>query len=346
MRYYKYVKSQDSVFSFRVHKAVRACRPLAIAKYKSRWEDALDEAFFHVLNNFDDSKGSLESYALSIVGTIYLNKYSREVGSNMVYEIESDKKATKDTQIDNPYEDLLTNIEEEDIDYEGEVQACIQYLLPYFVKDFNLFKNMTVGSRKLKYSGLFEKYPYKVISEAVQRLAEGYDDMVFLDFMSKECKIRSFNEEKLSSLMDPYLRYLGMVEDIVKCENIGSRRKKYAYLINLKDVISGFYSMFYGNGGVASRLIAGETVYCSLSGNLVFSRKKLAECINSEIMWYIFFVRPNLRILQYKEESSLLVSSSRVDEKMIEITVFNTKLYIPMKRMVIGKVESKTGKGD
>ena len=119
MKYYRYVRNSDSVLAFKVHNAVMNCKQLAIAKYKSNWEDALDDAYFHILEHFDESQGSLEHYAMSVVSTIYLNKYSREVGSDIVFDIESDKYAVEKDEETNPYNMYF---EEEDVEYSKQVE--------------------------------------------------------------------------------------------------------------------------------------------------------------------------------------------------------------------------------
>lgn len=339
MRYYKYVRMQDQVFVFRVHKAVQACKAMAILKYRSRWEDALDDAYFHIIKNFDDSKGSLEHYAMSIVSTIYLNKYSKEVGSETVLEIESERKAMESVRVSNPYDDLLDALEEEGTDYDEEVHQCIKYLLPLFIKDYEMFRSKDSSDRKMKYSGLFDMFSFKVISSAVKILADDYyDDAKYINTLSKNCHVKNFKEDRYKSSLDKTLSYISRIDDIVRCKAIGVKRKKYAYLIDIVDVLSKIFSMFYDKEGVAQREIDGVPIYCSLSGQILLSKDELFETLEREIVGTLLALRTNLKVLNYERGKELVVTSTRVYEPEVIIQMFQAGVHIPMKKLMIGRV--------
>lgn len=339
MKYYKYVRMQDQVFVFRVHQAVQACKALAISKYKSRWEDALDDAYFHIIKNFDDSKGSLEHYAMSIVSTIYLNKYSKEVGSETVLEIESERKAMESVRVSNPYEELLDVIEEEGTDYDEEIHLCIKYLLPFFIKDYEMFRSKDSSDRKMSYKGLFDMFPFKVINSAVKTLTDKYyEDAKYLSNLSKSCHIKNFKADRYKNSLDRTLSYISRVGDIVRCSAIGVKRKKYAYLIDINDILNKIYTMFYDSNGVARRVIDGTILYCSLSGQIVLTKEDLYDALEREIIGTLLALRTNLKVLNYEKGKELVVTSTRVYEPEVIIQMFQAGVYIPMKKLMIGRI--------
>lgn len=338
MQYYKYVRKSDSVLIFKIHQAVQNCKPLAMAKYKSNWEDALDDAYFHILEHFDESQGSLEHYAMSVVSTIYLNKYSREIGSEIVFDIESDKTAVKKDEVANPYNNM--SFEEEDIEYDKELKNCIQYLLPYFIKDYELFYSKDSSTRKLNYNGLFELFPIKVLVDAVEILSKGYyEEAKYLNILSKECHMRNFDADRYKNSLDKTLAYDGRIGDIVKCKAIGVKRKKYVYSLNIESLIDRIYKMFYDIQGIASKVICDNTVYCTLSGKLICGKDTLYEALEREIIGSVLAMRTNLKVLNYEKGVEIILTSTREDEPSIILTMFKTGVHIPLTRLIMGKVE-------
>lgn len=337
MKYYRYVRNSDSVLAFKVHNAVMNCKQLAIAKYKSNWEDALDDAYFHILEHFDESQGSLEHYAMSVVSTIYLNKYSREVGSDIVFDIESDKYAVEKDEETNPYNMYF---EEEDVEYSKQVGDCIQYLLPYFLKDYELFYSKDVSTRKMNYKGLFELFSAKVILEALETLSKGYyEEAKYLNELSRSCHMWNFSPDRYKNSLDKSLSYLNRIGDIINCKQIGVKRKKYAYELNLDDLLEKIYMMFYSEEGIASRLICEDRVYCSLSGKLLLDKEELFNALESDIIGSVLAMRNNLKVLHYEKGKEIIFTSTREDEPSVILSMFKTGIHIPLTRLIIGKVE-------
>lgn len=336
MKYYNYIQQSDTTFAYRVYLAIAKCKKLAIAKYKSNWEDALDTAYFHVLDNFDDSKGDLDNYAMSIVSTIYLNKFSKEVTSDLVISIESDKSALEDSKTTNPYDYLF--LEEEDIEYSTELENCIQYLLPYFIKDYELFYSKDASTRKLKYKGLFERFTPKVIMEAVNKLTEGYyDEVKYLNTLSKSCHARDYDTNRYKNSLDKTVSYVGRIGDIVKCKYVSKKRRKCIYLLDIEDILSRVYTMFYDEDGIARRVIYEEVVYCTLSGKLVCSKQELYEVLEREIIGKLLALRTNLKVLHYVRGAELLVTSTQDSEPSIILNMFKAGIYLPFKRLIMGE---------
>ena len=337
MRYFDYAVKSDAVLTYKIYQAVANCKQLAMAKYKANWEDALDTAYFHILENYDTSRGDLEHYAMSIVSTIYLNRFSKEVTSDVFLEMELGKCASKADKISNPYNSIL--FEEEDIEHNNDLRSCIQYLLPYFIKDYELFYSRDGSTRKLKYTGLFEKFSSKIILEAVDTLSKRYyDEAKYLNTLSKSCHARDFDTDRYKSSLEKTLSYVGRIGDIVKCKYIANKRRKCIYRLDIDDLLGRVYTMFYDSDGVARRVIYEEVVYCSLSGKLLCSKEELFEVLEREIIGKVLSRRTNLKVLHYQKGVELLLTSSQDNEPSVILNMFKAGIYIPLKRLIMGDV--------
>ena len=339
MKYYKYIRTSDVDLTYRIHKAVQDCKPLALAKYRSNWEDALDDAYFHILEHYDESQGSLEHYAMRIVNTIYMNKYSREVGSETVYDIESTKYAMEKDEETNPFNNIA--LEEEDIEYSTELKRCIRYLLPYFIKDYELFYSKDGSTRKMNYKGLLDMFPAKMILEAMDVLVQGYyEEAKYLANLSKNCHVRNFDADRYKNSMDKTLSYVGKIGDIIKCKSISKRRKKYAYVLDIEDFLEKLYEMFFSDEGIASRVIYEDIVYCSFSGQLVCDKRELLGLLEKELIGSLLSLRTNFKVLNYVRGKELILSSTSGDEPVVILSLFKTGIYVPLTRMIIGRVDN------
>lgn len=336
MKYFKYVRDADSLLAYKAHVAVRKCKPLAMSKYGSRWEDALDDAYFHIMDHYNEAQGSLEHYALSVVGTISLNRYAKEVGSDTVFDIESNKEAVKYDELNSPFDSVL---KEEDIEYDSALKQCVQYLLPLFIKDYKMFGSKDGSDRKMSYKGLFDKFPVSIISKVFKTLGEEYyEEGKYLNELSKDCHMRNFSADRFESSLDKTISYQGRIGDIIKCKATGVKRKKYLYDLNIDDLCNKVYNMFYDIGGLGSRLIYGITVYCSLSGNIYFTKEDLFESLEREIVGSVLAMRTNLKVLYYEKGKEMIFTSTRDDEPSVALTMFKTKVLIPLTRLFIGKL--------
>lgn len=338
MKYFKYAKGIDSILMYKIHIALQGCKNLAISKYKSNWEDALDDAYFHILEHYDESKGSLMNYAISVVSTIQKNKYIKEIGSDKVFDIESDKYALEDNKLNNQYDNIV--FKEEDIEYNNKVRSCIQYLLPFFIKDCELFYNKDSSLRKMNYSELFKKYDIKVINSAINELSPYYDDAKHLNNLSKSCHIRSFDSNRYKNSLDKTLKYVTKINNVVKCKSIGVNRKKYAYNLDIESLLENIYDMFYNIDymSVACRMIDNIPVYCTLSGKFCFSKDDLFKIVESEIIGSVLALRNNLKVIYYSSGNNIIFTSTKEDESLIYLNMFNKSFNIPLSRLVIGKI--------
>lgn len=333
MRYYKYVNIPDRVLAFKIHQAVWNCEGLAKAKYKANWEDALDEAYFHILEHYDESQGELEHYAVKVVNTIYLNKFSKEVSSDLVYSIESNKLAVKEDKLSTPYDEILNK---EDIEYDAELRSCIQYLLPYFIKDFKFFDSKDGSNRRLDYSGLFDKFSYNSIDGAIKLLMETHsDDARYIKELSKSCKMRDLGEDRYKNSMDKTLQFSSRIGDIVTCKTLGIRRKRYAYVLDIRSLVDKLFIMFYSDDGIAVRTFFGSDVYCSFSGGIFFNKEDLYSALEREVIGTVLAIKSNLKVLKYNKGKDIILSSTNVNETNLILSIFKAGVCIPLRRLTI-----------
>ena len=344
MKYYAYVESIDTKVFDMVFTTVSKYKPLAISKYGSNWKDALDATLFHVLSHYDLAKGSLESYVCSIVSTIHLNRFSKEFNMGIdpdseetLFDVKADEYAIQKSEETNPLSELLAK--EEDEEYAQNLSSCVHYLLPYFLKDYELFKTRDASNRKLNYSGLFTKYSAQVIADAVDVLASDYEAAKYLKVVSKGCHARNFGTDRYKKSIDKSLEYITRIGDIVKCKAHGVVRQKYIYLLDIQDILNSLSIMFYSEEGIAVRKIYDTDVYCSVSGQLILDKKELYKTLEREIIGSLLASRTNLKVLHYDVGKELLLTSTNFEEAPIVLQLFQTGIYIPMVRLVMGAVE-------
>ena len=120
--------------------------------YNSRAEDALDAAYIHILRNYDDDKGDLEHYATTVVGTINLGVYKNEIVHDEVTELALNQTAYEAGGND-PYDIIMSRGDNTD---SSSVDKCVEYMLPYMIRDFRFFKSKKAVDRTLCYSELYK----------------------------------------------------------------------------------------------------------------------------------------------------------------------------------------------
>ena len=159
MKFFKYAENGTSDLStmYDIFCSIRSLENYAKKIYKNRWEDALDDALFHMLRNYDPSKGPIDNYAIKLVKTIKKNEFGYEKPSEYITELGDE------SQEDVP--DTVERVEEikKEIAKSVELQNCIKDMAKHFVRDFRFFCSMKANVRKDSYSDVFEKYSHKVI---------------------------------------------------------------------------------------------------------------------------------------------------------------------------------------
>lgn len=336
MHYFNYVRSLDPLLSVKVHAAIKKCQALAKLKYRGNWEEALDEAYYHIVTHYDESKGNLLHYTARVVSTIYLKHNSHEVLSDTVLDIESDKLAIEESV----NEGLNHILEwENEIEYNDEVRRCIQYLLPYFLKDYELFKSQDSSKRKMNYQGIFNMFSPKVLWGALNILVKShYEDACYLGNLSKKCHYRCFAPDRYKASQDKTLAFVSQIGRVVTCKAIGFKRKRYVYKLDIRDLLGKLFHFFYTEGGVARRVFCSTVVYCTLSGRLVLSKEELYSYLEREIVGSILAARTNLKVLHYQVGSELLLTSTREDEPSLVLSMFGAGVVIPLIRLSLGRI--------
>ena len=345
MNYYKYANSLNLTIH-EIYTTVYNYRHLAMARYGVNWEDAIDDTFHHILEHYDKSKGELGPYVHRIINTIHLNKYAHETnrgigdGEETELDVESDKRAVELDSETNPY-NLVMITQEDNIEYQESLKACVDYLLPYFLVDYEFFKtkDTSLRNRSVKYTDLFKKFSYKEISEAMDILNSYYKQAKYIKTLSDSCHIKGFGDDRYQKSLDKTLSYEARIGDIIRCKAVGAVRRKYPYLLDIKDVLGRIFIMFYDEDGVASTKIGDTTVYCSLSGKLLLSKEELFHRIENEIIGSILARNTNLKVLHYEKGKEMILLSTKEEVPSIVISMFKAGIYIPLTRLVMGKVE-------
>jgi len=204
MNYFSYNKQRASSLSLAIWEELNALKYYAISLYKDNWEDALDESYMHLIENYDESKGELSHYAIRVVATIYINKYKGEVKDEEVLQIESDKASYNNYLESNDLDSLLRS--EENLN--EAIKDCENFLTPMFIEDFLFFKTMNPRDKKLNYDFLQELYSDAVIVKAFGNLISKYSDTLDnLYKLKKECTYRDYPQDRYKKNFDSAIEF-------------------------------------------------------------------------------------------------------------------------------------------
>lgn len=342
MKYFKYSGGRNSSqFQLaRIFNAVQKMKQIAIARYGVRYQDALDAAFFHIVDNYDESfdedEDNLERYTSSIVSTIYRNNFRHEVLSDSVLDITSNNNAVKEVEEEDPWEDVGVDLSAE---FEKDVEECTSSLLPNFLKDFEIFKTKSPSNRKMSYSSIYSKYSDSVISETVNRLGKYYEDAKYLYELGKTCHLRSFTSDRYKSFMDESIRLSSIVNGIAVCSFSSSHIKRNVYKVHVSEFIDEVVENFYSKvNPIGYRNICGHSIYCTLSGKEVEGESALRKSLETEIVGTLFAKVINLRVVDYKEGAHLFVSSSKPEEYGLVFSMFGVDTVLQMSIMPVRRV--------
>ena len=342
MRYFEYSSWRNSspFQLIRIFIAVQKMENLAKARYGGRYQDALDAAYFHIVENYDGSKDdgdeNLEHYAASIVNTIYRNSSRREVLSETVLDIESSSQAVREVELEDPFSSIGLDC---DMEFEREVMECMEELLPNFLKDYELFAGKKSTDRKADYHAIYSKFPDAVIYESVKRMSADYEDAKYLADLCKSCKLRTFSPDRYKSSMDEAIRFAGMVNGIAVCTYASSRVKRNVYMVHISEFVDEVFNKFYsGEDAIGYRRICGHDIYCSLSGKEVEGEEKLRASIESDAVGALLARVINLRVVEYRAGEMLLVSSSKPEEYGLVLQLFGTPVVLEMSRLTVRRV--------
>lgn len=333
MDYFSYVKLTKSPdFIMEVFNTVADLESYAKTIYKGLYEEVLDKAFFHILDNFDPSKGQLENYAVSVVGKILLNKYRREVTHDLALDIAlEDKSAEEDNG--EILSQFISATEERE---RNDVKACTQELVPYFIKDARFFATMKSTNRTLSYSEIFSKYSTVTIKRAVDYLSENYLEEVknFYEY-GKSISVKRYSKDRYKKSLDTAVNFKGEIGGIVLYEKLRGFHDKFFYSIDLKQTLVKFISKFYYNMDNINNYVKVEEVeaFISILGEVVVGVKEVSEVIEKEMLGMLVSRNSSLKVVKYDERERLIVSCTSDLGFSIAITAFGESFSMDLKRL-------------
>lgn len=338
MYYFDYVKDVDASKALKIYETVNGLKGYAMSIYKSLWEDALDKAFFHILDNYDESSGDLEHYATKIVGTILLNKYAHEVEHETSLTTALDQKSLDEEVGKNPLDILMSK---EDTTQSSDLDRCIEYLIPMFVVDYKFFKTKKSSDRKLSYNGLFQKFSERTVASAMISLVDKYgDDMEYIYELSKNCRMRSYQDDRYLKSMDTSVEYLGVFNNILLYKCLSRKVKKIFYSFNIRENVTTLIDVFYSSdNSIGKRTVGNVEVYCTLSGKVVTSPEELYACIERDVVGSMLAKMSHFKVVQYEKGEKMILSSPKDTTYGLVLDIFGKEFSTDIKKIVSKRVE-------
>lgn len=333
MDYFRYTEGISIQTMMDVFLTVQGLEKYAMTIYKGAWKDALDAAFFHIIHNYKSELGTdLEHYATTVVRTINLGKYNKEIEHDISLTTALDKKSTEDLS-SSPLEIL---IEKEDEVLQSE-NDCREFLTPYFIHDYKFFKSRKSEDRKLSYKDLFKKFPASIISNTMNYLVKKYsEDMERILNICKSSHFRKFASDRYVKSMDTAVEYLGELNGIVMYHQSTTKQCKYFYYLDIEDLVTQIIDIYYQDGS-HSVVVEDMEVYCDLSGDLVTGIEELRECLETELVGAVLARFPRLKVVKYEKGKNILLTSPKKDDSSCIITIFDKNLTIHFKRVIAKK---------
>lgn len=332
MKFFKYASSKSYRELYDIFKVIKKFRHIAIKRYGDKFEDVLDDAFEHIIKNYDSNKGELENYASKVISKIGLNK-TKEIADCEQTNISLDSKIAKEYNFS---DEEVSHIIEDSIKL-GNINDCITYIAGSFVKDFKFFSSKNPKDKKIDYSDLKDSYSSESIINATKYLMNEYSKEIerFISY-SRDTSIRDFNEDRYLKSIDNSLEYKGNINDIILLKRRQGSHVKKIYRVNIKEVINSIINLFYTNSDYGKIDIEGVSVYLSLSGKILDSIEDLIFFLEKELVGSILS-RTSLKVLKYKRGNEILLSSTK-EQNNIVLPIFNKSFNIQFERMVIKEV--------
>lgn len=332
MKLFKYLGKVSSKDCYSIFEVVQSLEPYAKVKYKSRYEDALDASYEHIIKNYDSTKGDLQNYATKVVGTIWLNSNKKEIADDEQTQYNLDSKAA-DGYSDYSVEGIVEEgLKSKDMD------NCIKEMVKFFVKDFKLFTTLNIKLRKMDYSEFQDNYSTETILGAIRYLLDNYADDIekFLEF-SKSASIRNFDEDRYLRSIDPSLEYRGMLNDILILSRRQGSHVKKIYRVSVKDTVNSLIKLFYSDTNYGKMLIEGIPVYMTLSGKIVNTEEELRFFLEKELVGSLLS-RTSLKVLLYEKGEEIFLSSTKDEQSDVVLPLFDKNVSIHFDRVVIKEV--------
>lgn len=330
-----------------IQDTVEKLKPYATSIYKSLWQDALDAAFFHIINHFDfsisedddeDLDEKLYRYSTKVVGTILLGKYNHEIEHEISLINGMDKESICAETKTNPLSILIEN---EDLLVSQDIQQCVDYLVPYFIKDYRFFKTQKPDRRKYSYTELFQKFTPSVIGSAMRYLLNKYSDIMDSVYAKiSNSRYRMFASDRYKKNLDSSIKYRGYVHNTVIYQALNRvKGSKYFYHFDIKGIITNILEEYYSvenEGGCF--VVENVKGYISFSGAITFSKEELQKYIEYELIGTILARISHLKVVVYQEGKYMIFSSPKQDECGIICELFNTKYKIGFKKLVSKRI--------
>lgn len=330
MKVFKYLSCEKGLAEvYEIYMVVQSLMPYAKTKYRGLWEDALDEAFFHIVENYDSSKGDLEHYATRVVGTILLNKNKKESANTEQMEISMDMQTAKDFMF------VSKNTEgDKDTDFE----KCLSEMAELVVRDLKFFLTLSSKDRKMDYKKIFEKYSTSTIQKVQEYLVNTYQDKIsrFIEY-SKTASVRDFKEDRYLKSLDVGVSYKGRLNGVILFEKKQGSHNKKIFRVDIKEVLDSLLEVYYTNNDYGKIEIEGIPVYISMSGILLNDRQELISILERELVGSLLS-RTSLKVVRYEKGNEILLSSTKNEYTDIVLPVFNSEYMVMIERVVAKEV--------
>lgn len=314
---------------YEIYKVVQKLEPYAKTKYKGLWEDALDEAFFHVVENYDSSKGDLEHYATRVVGTILLNKNKKESANTEQLEVSMDLQVAKDFML---YDTQLPSAKETDFD------KCLDEMLGVVVKDLKFFLTLSSKDRKMSYRKIFEKYSSDTIQKVQEYLIDTYKGSISrIITYAKMSGIRDFKEGRYLKSVDPGLIYKGKLNGVVLLNKKQGSHNKKVFRVDIREVLDDLVETYYTNNEYGKIEIEDVPVYISMSGVIINDKQELIKTLERELVGSLL-ARTSLKVVRYKKGVEILLSSAKIEYSEVVLPIFNSEYTVRVDRVVFKEV--------
>lgn len=333
MEYFKYTDKLDIQRMLKIYDVVVGLTAYAKSIYKSLYKDALDKAFFHILDKYDENLGELEHYATKVVSKILLGKYSHEIEHDIALETGMNALSFKDSD-SNP---LNVYIDKEEYKDCSSFHKCVDFLSERFIYDYKLFISQKSENRKCSYEGLFSMFQSDIVILAMRYLIENYGaEMERLGEISKNCRYRSFDCNRYKKSLDPNVDYLGMFNGTV-LYSTDKRSLRYFFLFDIKETVDNIVSTYYREDSKLIAKVEKYTAYCTLSGKIVTSIKDLKVELENEIVGAILAKLPYFNVVAYERGREVIFSSSR-EFVLFSLYLWGNEYEVNFKRLTSKRV--------
>lgn len=317
---------------FEIYEVVWSLENYAKKIYKGGWEDALDAAMFHIIRNYDVNKGDLSNYAIKVVKGICYNKYRKEVPYEYLSDLPDSEMETTEVVDD-------MNMEDDNGDKQ-DIAECIAFLSPYFIEDFKFFTSMCKHDRKKSYPGLFERFTYQTIKDAISYLKDNYSEQVKEFHAARISRSKKrYDADKVNRSMADGINYMGVVNGTVLYTKRKSIASKVFYRVDIPEVVQEFIKRFYGDDSNAQVRIGDCVAFSSLTGSIIFGIENLLESLEIDIIGMILS-RQEMKVASYTKGEELILVSNRQEEYNLNVKAFSSDIWIPFTQMSSKEVKA------